>query len=95
MITISSSHIVSTGYDSMPSGLLKAYGDVISGQSGTDFDPVTVTNIMVLNENGWSFFASEKLSVSALRAIAAGLVELADEAEEAHRKLAAFNAFKS
>lgn len=79
-----------------PHGELKTCGTVnhFANKNFNDYDPIKVANISVTNNNGVAFFESKELRVSALRAIAAGLIEIADKAELAAASMNELNAGK-
>lgn len=81
---------------SYPHGNLTTRGTVnhFDNKKIGTYDPVKVANISVRNENGIAFFESKELRVSALRAIAAGLIEIADKAELAAASMNELNVDK-
>ena len=90
MITLSHSTVVSKEYPSYPNGDMIGKGTVclFDNKTPTKYDPVKVGEISVRNNNGVAFFErKEKLSVQTMRAIAAALIELADEAEKANEQM--------
>lgn len=91
---ISSCLIKSSANLSHPNGELTTRGFVnfFDNKNVGKYDPVKVEKIEITNPNGVSFFKRDaSISVSALRAIAAGLVEIADSAEKAHARMAELN----
>jgi len=91
---ISSCLIKSSAITSQPNGELttRAFVNYFDNQFVGKFSPVKVEKIDITNSNGVSFFKRDAdISVSALRAIAAGLIEIADSAEQAHARMAELN----
>lgn len=92
--TINSCFIKSDEHISHPNGELtaRAYVNYFHNRVGGKYDPVKVASIDITNSNGISFFKRDtEISVSALRAIAAGLIEVADKAEKAYARMAELN----
>lgn len=92
--TVSSCLVHSSPIDSHPNGELTTRGFVnfIDNKNVGKYDPVKVEKILVTNPNGVVFFNREaSISVSALRAIADGLFEIAEAAELAHARMVELN----
>ncbi len=92
--TINSCFIQSSEQLSHPNGELTARGFVnfFNNRTTDRYNPVKVDKIDITNSNGISFFKRDtEISVSALRAIAASLVEIADKAEKAQARMAELN----
>jgi hypothetical protein len=92
--TISSCFLKSAGHISHPNGELTAHGFVnyFNNRVSDRYNPVKVEKIDITNSNGVSFFKRDTgISVSALRAIAASLIEIADKAEKANARMAELN----
>ena len=92
--TISSCFVKSDEHTSHPNGELTARGFVnfFNNRSPDRYNPVKVEKIDITNSNGVSFFKRDtEISVSALRAIAAGLIEIADKAEKANLRMKELN----
>lgn len=92
--TISSCLVHSSPINSHPSGELttKGFVNFLDNKNAGKYDPVKVEKILITNPNGVVFFNREaSISVSALRAIADGLLEIAEAAELAHARMAELN----
>jgi hypothetical protein len=92
--TISSCFIQSSEHTSHPNGELTARGFVnfFDNRNSDRYNPVKLEKIDVTNSNGVSFFKRDtSISVSALRAIAASLIEIADKAEKANAHMKELN----
>jgi|DEB19_MinimDraft_3_1074340.scaffolds.fasta_scaffold187533_2 hypothetical protein len=92
--TISSCLVKSSANLSHPNGELTARASVnfFDNKNVGKYDPVKVKEILITNPNSVVFFKrDETISVSALRAIADGLIEIADAAEKAHARMAELN----
>jgi len=92
--TINSCFIQSSAQLSHPNGELTARGFVnfFNNRSTDRYNPVKVDKIDITNSNGVSFFKRDtEISVSAIRAIAASLVEIADKAEKANAHMKELN----
>lgn len=91
---ISSCLVHSSPINSHPNGELttRAFVNYFDNKNVGKYDPVKVEKILISNPNGVAFFKrDESISVSALRAIAQGLVEIADSAEKAQVRMAELN----
>lgn len=91
---ISSCLVQSSPQLSHPNGELTARGFVsyFDNRAADQYHPVKVEKINIINPNSVSFFKrDESISTSALRAIAQGLIEIADAAEKAHARMAELN----
>lgn len=92
--TISSCLVKSSANLSHPNGELttRAFVNFADNKNVGKYDPVKVEKIEITNPNGVSFFNRDaSISVSALRAIAQGLIEIADAAEQAQVHMAELN----
>lgn len=92
--TINSCFIKTDEHVSHPNGELtaRAFVNYFDNRNAGKFDPVKVASIDITNSNGVSFFKRDtSISVSALRAIAASLVEIAEKAEKANYRMAELN----
>jgi len=92
--TINSCFIQSDEHVSHPNGELtaRAFVNFFNNRSTDRYNPVKVEKIDITNSNGISFFKRDnEISVSAIRAIAASLVEIADKAEKAQARMAELN----
>ena len=96
-IIISSCTVKSVEHGSYPNGSLVATGTVHYADNKKPWSEYTETKIKdvkVVNCNNVDFFGSARIdgySADALRAIAHGLLDIADLAEQSHTKLIAFN----
>ena len=96
-IIISSCTVKSVEHGSYPNGSLIATGTVHYADNTKPWSQYTETRIKdvkVVNCNNVEFFGSARIdgySADALRAIAHGLLDIADLAEQSHTKLIAFN----
>ena len=96
-IIISSCTVKSVEHGSYPNGSLVATGTVHYADNKKPWSEYTETKIKdvkVVNCNNVDFFGSARTdgySADALRAIAHGLLDIADLAEQSHTKLIAFN----
>lgn len=91
---INSCFIQSDEHSSHPNGELtaRAYVNYFNNRNSDRYNPVKVEKIDVTNSNGISFFKRDnEISVSAIRAIADSLLEVADKAEKAHARMAELN----
>lgn len=92
--TINTCLVQSQRFKSFPNGNLTTKGTVnyfINLRSNA-YDPIKVSNISVANENDVKFFErKEETSVDTLRAIAKGLIEIANNAEEANARMKKLN----
>ena len=89
-ITLSHSTVVSKAHPCRPNGEMIAKGTVSLFENGNPnhYDPVVVNDITVRNSNGITFFErKERLSVQSMRALAAALIEIADDAEKAAEQM--------
>jgi hypothetical protein len=92
--TISSCFVKSDEHTSHPNGELTARGFVsyFDNKNIGKYDPVKVEKIEITNSNGVSFFKRDNsISVSALRAIAASLIDIAQKAEKASARMIEVN----
>jgi hypothetical protein len=87
MITIHSAYIQSTPLHCHPNGKIEAQAVVCHAPDLA----VTMQDVRIFNPSGASFFKFETLSVNMARTIAEHLNKLADEADNAHRKLVEIN----
>ena len=89
--------VQSQAYQCRPNGTLLGKGTVSyfdNKHSDPEYNPIVVTNIFIDNENGVSFFQSPKLSVQSMRGVARALLDMATEAEVAHKQLLEINSSK-
>jgi hypothetical protein len=92
--TINSCFIKSDEHVSHPNGELtaRAFVNFFNNRSADRYNPVKIEKIDITNSNGISFFKRDnEISVSAIRAIAASLVEIADKAEKANARMVELN----
>ena len=92
--TINSCLVVSDPIHSFPNGKMTARGTVeyFSNKNFSKADPVKVKNVSVTNSNGVVFGQfREDISVETLRAIAEGLIDIADDAEAAMIRMEGLN----
>jgi hypothetical protein len=97
MIVVSRSMVQSQAYQCRPNGTLIGKGTVSyfeNKHADNVYNPIVVTNIFIDNENGVSFFQSPKLSVQSMRGVAKALMDMATEAEAAHKQLLEINSEK-
>lgn len=95
--TISTCLVSSVEHTAYPNGNLKTKGivDYFSNHGSNRYDPVKVSDIIVTNDNGVIFFnRKENTSVDTIRSIAKGLLEIAANAELAHKRMVELNAAK-
>ena len=89
-ITLSHSTVVSKVHRCYPNGEMIAKGTVslFENNNPNRYDPVMVNDLSVRNSNGVAFFErKETFSVQSMRALAAALIEIADDAEKAAEKM--------
>jgi hypothetical protein len=92
--TINSCLVVSDPVRSFPNGEMTARGNVeyFSNKGFSKADPVKVKDVSVTNSNGVIFGQfREAISVETLRAIAEGLIQIADDAEAAMIRMEGLN----
>lgn len=96
LIVIASCEVNSQEYYSFPNGALVANGTINHSNNTKPYGEhieTVISGVKVFNANKVQFFGADKdkYSASALRAIANALTELADLAEESHKKLIELN----
>jgi hypothetical protein len=93
--TINTCLLKSQEFKSYPNGNLTTLGTVnyfTNKNADSNYNPIKVSNISARNENGVAFFErKEDTSIETLRAIAKGLLEIADHAEKAHARMEELN----
>lgn len=93
--TINTCLVSSQEFKAFPNGNLTTKGIVnyFNNRNAGEHNPVKVSDITVFNDNGVVFFKrDENTSVEAIRAIAKGLIEIADNAEKAQARMEELNA---
>jgi len=92
--TINSCFIKSDEHASHPNGELtaRAYVNYFNNRNSDRYNPVKIEKVDITNSNGVSFFKRDnEISVSAIRAIANSLLEVADKAEKAQIRMNELN----
>lgn len=92
--TINSCLVVSDPVRAFPNGEMTARGNVeyFLNKGFSKSDPVKVKNVTVTNSNGVVFGTfRDEISVETLRAIAEGLIQIADDAEAAMARMEGLN----
>lgn len=92
--TIASSLVWSNPQKCYPHGDLVARATVnyLENKDCCSYKPVKLTDVCVDNQNGSILFSSKQLNINAARAIAKGLLEIADAAEQSNARMNKANA---